>query len=154
MIFTCSLFICLCSFTSNMTGYSHSYHLIKLIHCSAPQRDILRDRMVFWVVTHSLYFIANFELNKAILWEGWLLKHIITLFFLCRGHGVCGKWKPDFVSFLYKDKWWWLILFISCFASLLPGGGTPILGHIRYVRPEWVRFPGQNLWMGVKDMSR
>ena len=25
-----------------------------------------------------------------------------------------------------------------------PGlGGTPILGHIRVVRPEWVSFPGQ-----------
>ena len=38
-------------------------------------------------------------------------------------------------------------------------GGTPILGHIRDVRPEWVSFPGRkpadgckfltkNLWMG------
>ena len=23
------------------------------------------------------------------------------------------------------------------------GGGTPILGHIRDVRPEWVSFPGR-----------
>ena len=37
--------------------------------------------------------------------------------------------------------------FMLCQSS--PGGGTPILGHIRYVRPEWVRFPGQNLRMGV-----
>ena len=39
------------------------------------------------------------------------------------------------------------------------GRGTPILGHIRDVRPEWVSFPGRkpangckfltkNLWMG------
>ena len=32
------LFIGLCSVTSNMTGCSHSYHSIKLIHCGAPQR--------------------------------------------------------------------------------------------------------------------
>ena len=34
--------------------------------------------------------------------------------FLCCGRGVCCEWTPDFVSFLYKDKWWWLTLFISC----------------------------------------
>ena len=39
--FTYSLFIGLRSGTSNMTGYSHSYHQIKLIHCSAHQRDVL-----------------------------------------------------------------------------------------------------------------
>ena len=33
--FAYTLFIGLCSVTSNMTGYSHSYHLIKLIHCDA-----------------------------------------------------------------------------------------------------------------------
>ena len=45
--FTYSLFIGLCSVTCNMTGYSHSYHSIKLIHCGAPQRDLLSDKMVF-----------------------------------------------------------------------------------------------------------
>ena len=45
--FTYSLFIGLCSVTSNMTGYSHSYHSMKLIHCGAPQRDVLSDKMVF-----------------------------------------------------------------------------------------------------------
>ena len=30
----------------NMTGYSHSYHSIKLIHYGSPQRDVLSDRMV------------------------------------------------------------------------------------------------------------
>ena len=44
--FAYSLFIGLCSVTSNMTGYSRSYHLIKLIHCGAPQRDELNDKMV------------------------------------------------------------------------------------------------------------
>ena len=44
--FAYSLFISLCSVTSNMTGYSHSYHLIELIHCGAPQRDVLSDKMV------------------------------------------------------------------------------------------------------------
>ena len=53
MIFTYSLFIGLCSVTSNMTGYSYSYHSIKLIHYSAPQRDVLSDKMV----THSFYFM-------------------------------------------------------------------------------------------------
>ena len=38
-----SLFIGLCLVTSNMTDYSHSYHSIKLIHCSVPQRDVLSD---------------------------------------------------------------------------------------------------------------
>ena len=45
--FTYSLFIGLCSVTSNMTGYSHSYHSIKLIHYGEPQRDVLSDKMVF-----------------------------------------------------------------------------------------------------------
>ena len=45
--FTYSLFIDLCSVTYNMTGYSHSYLSIKLIHCGAPQRDVLSDKMVF-----------------------------------------------------------------------------------------------------------
>ena len=30
---------------SDMTGYSHSCHSIKLIHCDAPQRDVLSDKM-------------------------------------------------------------------------------------------------------------
>ena len=45
-VFAYSLFIGHCSVTSDMTGYSHSYHSIKLIHCSAPQRDVLSDKMV------------------------------------------------------------------------------------------------------------
>ena len=45
--FAYSLFICLCLVTSNMTGYSHSNHSIKLIHCGAPQRDVLSDKIVF-----------------------------------------------------------------------------------------------------------
>ena len=44
--FAYSLFIGFCSVTSNTTGYSHSYHSIKLIHCGAPQRDVLIDKMV------------------------------------------------------------------------------------------------------------
>ena len=35
-----------CSVTSNMTSYSHLYHSIKLIHCGAPQKDVLSDKMV------------------------------------------------------------------------------------------------------------
>ena len=45
--FTYSLFIGLCSVTSNMTGYSHWYDSIKLIHCGAPQEGLLSDKMVF-----------------------------------------------------------------------------------------------------------
>ena len=45
--FAYSLFIGLCSVTSNMTSYFHSYHSIKLIHCGAPQRDVLSDKIVF-----------------------------------------------------------------------------------------------------------
>ena len=44
--FAYSLFIGLCSVTSNMTGYSHSYDSIKLIHCGTPQRNVLSDKMV------------------------------------------------------------------------------------------------------------
>ena len=29
------------------------------------------------------------------------------------------------------------------YACVRTPGGTPILGHIRDVRPEWVSFPGQ-----------
>ena len=75
--FTYSLFIGLCSVTSKMTGYSHSCHLIKLIHCSAPQRDVLSDKMVLSVVTHSFY---------SMLCQSFLLSTII--------------------SFVYKDKLW------------------------------------------------
>ena len=42
---------------SNMTGYSHSDHSIKLIHYGVSQRDVLSDKMVYWVVIHSFYFM-------------------------------------------------------------------------------------------------
>ena len=38
--FAYSLFIGFCS-------ENHSYYSIKLIHCGAPQRDVLSDKMVF-----------------------------------------------------------------------------------------------------------
>ena len=60
-----------------MTGYSHSYQLIKLIHCSALQRVVLSDKIMFGVVTHSFYFM---------LCQSYLLSAVI--------------------SFVYKDKWW------------------------------------------------
>ena len=34
------------------------------------------------------------------------------------------------------------------------GGGTPILGHIRNVRPEWVSFPGRNPEDGCKCLTK
>ena len=75
--FAYSLFIGLCSVISNMTGFSHSYHSIKLIHCGAPQKDVLSDQIVLRVVTHSFYFM---------LFQSSLLSTVI--------------------SFVYKDKWW------------------------------------------------
>ena len=74
---SCSLSITLCSVTSNMTGYSHSYHSIKLIRYGAPQRDVLSDKMVLWAATHSFCF---------------MLCHASLL--------------STVISFLYKDKWW------------------------------------------------
>ena len=53
------LFIGLCSVTSNMTSYSHSYHSIKLITEVSPQGDVLSDKMVFRVVTHSFCFMLR-----------------------------------------------------------------------------------------------
>ena len=35
-----------------------------------------------------------------------------------------------------------------------PRGGTPILGHIRDVRPEWVSFPGQKPADGCKFLTK
>ena len=75
--FAYSLFIGVCSVTSNMTCDSYAYHRIKLIHCGARQRDVLSDKMVFWMVTHSFYFMFC---------QSSLLSTVI--------------------SFVYKDKWW------------------------------------------------
>ena len=33
-------------------------------------------------------------------------------------------------------------------------GGTPILGHIRDVRPEWVSFPGRKPTDGCKFLTK
>ena len=35
-----------------------------------------------------------------------------------------------------------------------PPGGTPILGHIRDVRPEWVTFPGRKPADGCKFLTK
>ena len=61
------------------------------IHCGAPQRDVLSDKMVLWVVTSSFYFILT------------------SLFcYLC--YKLC-----------IQNKWWWLIFFyfMLCQSSLL-----------------------------------
>ena len=39
-------------------------------------------------------------------------------------------------------------------AEALARGGTPILGHIRDVRPEWVGFPGQKPADGCKFLTK
>ena len=36
----------------------------------------------------------------------------------------------------------------------IPGGSTPILGHIRDVRPEWVTFPGRKPADGCKFLTK
>ena len=38
--------------------------------------------------------------------------------------------------------------------QLSPGGDTPILGHIRDVRPEWVSFPGRKPADGCKLLTK
>ena len=76
--FTHSLFVGPCSVISNMTGYSHSYHSIKLIHCITPQRDVLSDKMVFWVVTHSSYFMlcqSYLLLDTVTVWSQGMQDH-------------------------------------------------------------------------------
>ena len=40
------IFVDVYSVNSDVTGHSHSFHAIKLIHCGAPQRDVLSDKMV------------------------------------------------------------------------------------------------------------
>ena len=105
MIFTYSLFIGLCSVISNMTGYPHSYHLTERIHCSVPQRDVLSDKMVLWVVTHSFYFM---------LCQSYLLSTVISLLFIQRQMVVThifimlsqSSLLSIVISFIYKDKLW------------------------------------------------
>ena len=76
--FAYSLFIGLCSVTCNMTGYSHSYNSIKLIHCGAAQRDVLSKKNgVVSGDSYSFYFM------------------------LCQSSLV-----STVISSVYKDKWW------------------------------------------------
>ena len=42
----------------------------------------------------------------------------------------------------------------SAFGVSIPGGGTPILGHIRDVRPEWVSFLGRKSADGCKFLTK
>ena len=50
---------------------------------------------------------ANFELKQSdSVGRMTAQPHNRFVFFLCRGRRVRCKWKLDFVSFLYKDKWW------------------------------------------------
>ena len=57
--FAYSIFIGLCSVAPDMTGYSHSYNSIKLVHFGAPQRGVLSDKIVLRVVTHSFYLMLG-----------------------------------------------------------------------------------------------
>ena len=45
--------------------------------------------------------------------------------------------------------------FRRCRVQVNPGGGgSPILGHIKDVRPEWMTFPGQKPADGCKFLTR
>ena len=77
-VFAYHLFIGVYSVNANMTGHSHSFHAIKLIHCGAPQRDVLSDKMVLWVVADSYFY--------SMLCQSFLSGTVI--------------------SYVYKDKWW------------------------------------------------
>ena len=46
------------------------------------------------------------------------------------------------------------IKFVHFNCCLLPGGDTPILGHIKDVRPEWVSFPGRKPADGCKYLTK
>ena len=81
-----------------MTGYSHSYHSIKLFHCSAPQRDVLSDKMVFCVVTHTFYFMfcQSYLLSTVISLhtktnggDSYFLFHALPVFFIKFCHKLC-----------------------------------------------------------------
>ena len=88
--FAYSLFVSLFLVTSNMTGYSHSYHSIKLIHCSAPQKDVSSDKMVLLVVTHSFYFmlcqssllntVISFVYLYICLYKWWFAESMSVIF--------------------------------------------------------------------------
>ena len=58
---TCSLFIGLYSVASNMTGYSHSCHSIKVIHYDAPQRDVLNIKEVLLLAILTRNISSNFS---------------------------------------------------------------------------------------------
>ena len=44
--------------------------------------------------------------------------------------------------------------FGSSVDNLVPRGSTPILGHIKDVRPEWVSFPGRKPADGCKFLTK
>ena len=81
--FTYSLFIGLRSGTSNMTGYSHSYHQIKLIHCSAHQSDVLSGESV------SGYLFKGLDAFRSI-WDQ--IHYGMDLLFV---HGATSKLEPQ-----------------------------------------------------------
>ena len=64
---------------------------------------------------------ANFERKQSDSVGRMTAQPCNRFVFLCRGRGVCCKWKPDFVTFLYKDK---MVVtrtfyFMRCQSSLL-----------------------------------
>ena len=56
---------------------------------------------------------------------------------------------------LFVGAWFAIIHFLLRKKPLRSrGGGTPILGHIRDVRPEWVSFPGRKPADGCKFLTK
>ena len=88
-----------------MTGYSHSYHWIRLIHCGAPQRDVLSDNMVFWVVTQKFLFHALPVLFIKYCYELCIQRQMVVTqsfyFILCQS----SLWSTV-ICFVHKDKLW------------------------------------------------
>ena len=75
-----------------------------------------------------------------------LVNHI-SLEGFCNGEYESGKNYLKYFSFFNPLE--------AEHGSKMPGGGgTPILGHIRDVRPEWVTFPGRKPADGCKFLTK
>ena len=87
-----------------MTGYSHSYHSIKLIHCGAPQRDVLSDNGVLsgdsQFLFHALPVLFIKYCYKFSIQRQMVVTHIF--YFMPCQPSLLSAAK----SFVYKDKLW------------------------------------------------
>ena len=86
-----------------MTGCSHSYRSIKFIHCSAPQRDALSDKMVLWVVNHNFYFM---------LCHSFLLSTVISFVYKANGGSIKACQLSSVWKILEKEFFYFLLTLI------------------------------------------